>query len=318
MHYFRYDLYKRERQLSERELLNYIPEFFFYTLFLPFHDSEKYSILLADKNIAEQIFRSLEIAHPHTICKLIDNHIYTNQLVEVSCDHVEQELTEKQYQKVFVKPVEGQGGYGIHIFNRSANGKYVTKAGDIFNREFLNEIGEQNDYIIQSGLEQDPEISNIYPHSVNTCRITTENKHRNVRILCSVLRIGRDGKQVDNICQDGLILQIDTDTGKAGDHVTSEQCEYFDRHPDTNFIFKGYEILNWTEIKKFAIESARKLPQFTYLAWDIALTEKGPLAIEVGPLSFALDLYQVALGGLREIFGIGDPQFYWKNRGQRA
>ena len=317
-HYFRYDLYKREKQLPERELLNYIPEFFFYTLFLSFYDSEKYRILLADKNIAEQVFRSLGIAHPHTICKLIDNHIYTNQLVEMSYDQVEQELTEKQYKEVFVKPVGGPGGYGIYVFNRSANGKYITKAGDIFHREFLNEIGEQDDYIIQSGLIQDPDISKIYPHSVNTCRISTENKHGNVRILCSILRIGRDGWQVDNIGQDGLSLAIDRSTGKIGDHATSEQCECFDRHPDTNFVFKDYQILNWAEIKKFAIESARKLPQFTYLAWDVASTEEGPVATEATLFGFGLDAYQVTLGGLREIFAIDDPQFYWKNRGRRA
>lgn len=317
-HYFRYDLYRRERQFVERELLNYIPEFFFYSLFLPFYDSEEYKILLADKSIAEQVFTSLRIAHPDTICRLIDNHIYTSQLVEISYDRVEQELTEKQYKEVFVKPVRGPGGHGIYVFSRSADGNYMTKTGGMFNRQFLNKIEEQNDYIIQSGLIQDPDISKMYPHSVNTCRISTENKRGNVRILCSILRIGRNGWQVDNIRQDGLSLAIDVSTGKVGNHATSEQCEYFARHPDTNFVFKGYEILNWTEIKKFTIESARKLPRFTYLAWDIALTEKGPVAIEATLFDFGLDAYQVTLGGLREIFAIDDPQFYWKNRRETA
>ena len=317
LHYFRYDLYKRERQLSERELLNYIPEFFFYTLFLPFYDSEKYSILLADKNITEQFFRSLGIPHPHTICKLINNHIYTSQLVEISYKDVKEELTERNYQKVFVKPVDGQGGYGIYIFNKNDSRQYVTKDNDVLNEEFLDKIGAKNDYIIQPGLDQDPEISKIYPDSMNTFRITTENKNGNLRILCSVLRIGRGGNQVDNISQDGLVLKIDIDTGKVGDHATSEQCEYLEKHPDADFIFKGYKILNWNKTKKFVRESAKKLPQFTYLGWDIALTKNGPLAIETN-LGFGLDLYQVALGGLREIFLISNPQFYWKNRGKRA
>jgi hypothetical protein len=59
------------------------------------------------------------------------------------------------------------------------------------------------------------------------------------------------------------------------------------------------------------------LPQFTYLGWDIALTKEGPLAIETN-LGFGLDLYQVSLGGLREAFGIENPKFYWKNRGERS
>ena len=37
LHYYRYGLYKKNKELSERELLNYIPEFFFYYLFLTHH-----------------------------------------------------------------------------------------------------------------------------------------------------------------------------------------------------------------------------------------------------------------------------------------
>ncbi|GAH54575.1 unnamed protein product, partial [marine sediment metagenome] len=218
-----------------------------------------------DKIIAEQFFRSLSIPQPDTICKLVNNHIYNNELVEISYNDVEHELTEKEYQKIFVKPADGQGGHGIYIFNKNDSGEYVTKDNDVLNEDFLNKIGAKNDYIIQSGLEQDPEISKIYPHSVNTFRIATENKNGNVRILCSVLRIGRDGNQVDNISQDGLILRIDIDTGKLGDHASSEQCEYFEKHPDTNLVFKRYKILNWSKIKKFTMETAKRLPQFIYL-----------------------------------------------------
>ena len=65
------------------------------------------------------------------------------------------------------------------------------------------------------------------------------------------------------------------------------------------------------------MENAKRLPQFTYLGWDIALTRRGPLAIETN-LGFGLDSYQIALGGLREPFQISDPQFYWKNKGKRV
>lgn len=316
LHYYRYNLYRKDKELSESELLNYIPEFFFYRLFLPFYDSEKYKTLLTDKIITERFFRSLSIPQPDTICKLINNHIYTSQLVEINYADVEQELAQKKCQKIFVKPADGIGGYGIYIFSKNGRGQFVTKDNDVLNEDFLSKIGAQNNYIIQPGVEQDPEISRIYPHSVNTFRITTENKDGNVRILYSVLRMGRAENQVDNIAQDGLIRKIDVDTGKVGDYATSEQCEYFEKHPDTNFVFKGYEISNWRKIKKLTMESAKKLPQFTYLGWDIALTKGGPLVIEPD-LVFGLDSYQIALGGFREVFQINDPQFYWRNKGKK-
>jgi hypothetical protein len=316
MHYYRYDLYRKDKDLSETELLNYIPEFFFYTLFLPFYDSDKYEILLTDKIITEQLFRSLEISQPHTICKLFNNHIYTNEFKELSFNTVQKELISNEYSKLFVKPVNGQGGYGMYIFNRDHNGKYFTKNKDEFNEEFLNKIGSMNDYIIQPGLEQDHEIAKIYPHSINTCRIATENINGNIRVLCATLRMGRGGMQIDNGSQGGVILKIDVDTGNLSDYFTTEQSEYFDKHPDTNFDPKNSTISNWNEVKQFVTESARKLLQFTYLGWDIALTTNGPSAIETN-LCFGLDHFQVPMGGLREIFRIDDPLFYWKNRGEK-
>jgi hypothetical protein len=313
LHYYRYDLYRKDKELFERELLNYIPEFFFYNLFLPFYDSKKYEILLKDKIITELLFKSLAISQPHTICKLINNHIYTNELGEGTFNALKQELEEKKYQKIFVKPVDGEGGYGIYIFNKNKSGQYLTKDNDVFNEDFLNKIGVKNDWIIQLGIEQDPEISKIYPNSVNTFRIVTENKNGNVRMLCSELRIGKDRSQMDNFSQGGIVVKIDITTGKFGEYAISEQCEYFEKHPDTNFVFKRHKILNWNKVKEFVIESAEKLPQFTYLGWDIVLTKNGPVAIETH-LNFGLDGIQLVSGGLREIFQISEPQFYWKKK----
>ena len=312
LHYFRYDLYRKDKHLSDSALVNYIPEFFFYNMYLPYYDSRKFEILLSNKIITEQYFRSLNIAQPKTVCKLINSKIYTNELEEISFYGVEEKLKELSPKKIFVKQVDGLVGYRIYIFQKNDLGKYIDRDNKMFNESFIKEIIKNNDFIVQPGLEQDKKLSNIYSNSVNTFRICTENKSGNVKFICSTLRIGRYGNQVDNSAQDGIILKVDKDTGKVGDHATSEMNECFYVHPDTNFVFKDYKIKNWSEIKNFAIKSASKLYQFTYLGWDIALTEKGPVAIETN-LGFGLDHYQVALGGVREIFGINDPSYYWRN-----
>ena len=312
LYYYRYNLYRMDSQVSEEELLNYIPEFFFYSLFLPFYNKEQYEILLRDKIINEQVLRSVNIDQPYTICKLFNNHFYNNELKEISFDVINQVLAKKICNKLFVKPVDGQGGYGIYIFIKNDAGQYITREGILFSEQFLREICVKNNYIIQAGINQAPEMSKIYPHSVNTLRIATENKYACVRMLCSVLRMGRNGNQVDNCSQDGIVLKIDPTTGAAGNFATSETCEYFQSHPDTNFVFNELKITNWNVVKDFVIESASKMPQFTYIGWDIGLTNSGPLAIEAN-LGFGLDLYQIAVGGLRETFGIDNPRFYWKN-----
>ena len=317
LHYYRYDLYKKEKELSETEILNYIPEFFFYYLFLPYYDSTKYTILLTDKNITEQLFRSLVIRQAHTICKLINGRLYTNKLVETNFSRIEKELEEKNYQKIFVKPLDGQGGYGIYIFHKRDRGRYMTKTGDELDNNFLREIASKGDYLVQPGVIQDSAISKIYAHSVNTVRIITENKSGNIRILYAILRMGRGDHELDNIGQGGIFTRIAIETGELNDYAVSDQCEAFRKHPDTNFVFENYGIPKWNSVRQFVMESTEKLSQFTYLAWDIALTSQGPLAIEAN-LKYGLDGGQIAGSGLRQVYNISDPQFYWKNKGKRT
>lgn len=310
LHYFRYGLYKKDRSLTKEGLINYIPEFFFYNLFLPYYDGDKYSILLQDKNITEQIFRGVCIKQPYTICKLIKSKIYSRDLKEMDFREINMELKEKAYKKIFIKPVDGQGGYGIIIFHLSENGKYINNNVEL-SETFLLNISKENDYIIQEGIDQDESITKIYPSAVNTFRIATENIGGKVRVLCSALRIGKQGNEVDNASQDGIVLGIDYNTGNCNDYACDENDEIFYKHPDTNFVFKNHNINGWDSIVNFTLQCASKLPQFTYLGWDIALTKEGPMAIETN-LEFGLDLYQIALGGLREVFKITEPNNYWK------
>jgi hypothetical protein len=314
LHYYRYDLYKKEYQLSDKQLLNYIPEFFFYKVFLSYFDSDKYSILIEDKNITEQILRSFDIKQPNTLCKLIKGKIYTCELRLLNFQELMNDISKNQYEKIFVKPADGRGGHGFFIFHKNNDKKYKTKDEVEFNEKFLTDIGSKRDYIIQSGLKQDYELSLLYPDSVNTFRIATENIKGNVRIVCATLRIGKSGNEVDNSSQGGIALGIDINNGFCKDFATTTDSDrMFYKHPDTGFIFNNYKIKNWDEIKKFTIGCAAKLLQFTYLGWDIALTVDGPVVIEAN-LSFGLDHFQIRLGGLREAFHIESPDFYWNNR----
>lgn len=314
LHYFRYDLYRKDKQLSGKELINYIPEFFFYRIFLPYHDSNKYAVLIDEKNITEQIFRSLGINQPKALYKIINNNLYNIEMKNQNYLDFKLDLEVNKYPKIFVKPSNGQGGNGIYVFHRRNNGIYKTKLEEELNKEFLDELHKKGDYIFQLAVNQNKNISSIYPDSVNTFRIATENKMGSVRILCATLRVGKMGNEVDNGSQNGLVLGINIDTGKIKEFAVTEEGEKFYNHSDTGFEFRNFKIPEWARIKEFTMDSARKLPQFTYLGWDIALGEEGPLAIETN-MNFGLDHYQISIGGLKDIFLIDNPDFYWENKG---
>ena len=313
LQYIRYDLYRKNKELSDHELIDYIPEFFFFYLFLRFHDTSRWSVLLEDKNVTEHVFKSLQISQPDTIGKIIRGGLYTANNREMAYKDFERTLKEKDVKKLFVKPVDGKCGFGIFAFGKENIGAYVSADKQTLTEEFLKNIGTHKNYIIQVGIEQDKELNKIYSHSVNTFRIITENIQGNVRIICSILRVGKGGNFLDNSAQGGIVVKVDIYTGELGAVASTDDCDSYFRHPDSHYIFRDKKIVQWDAIKKFVLESAQKLPYFMYMGWDIALTEKGPLAIESN-LQFALGHHQVVWGGLREKFNIMAPRMYWNTR----
>jgi len=314
--YFINDLYRSDNQITQEEIINYIPGFFWYELYLPHYTSYKYSEAIDNKIFTELFFNSLKIAQPEALCMVINNRLYSSEMVKSSFEQILLDIKRKSPHKLFVKPTESGAGRGIYIFNKSEGGQYSSHENVIFNENFLSMVGKSSDLIIQAGVEQDPEFSSIYPHSVNTCRIGTANMDGKSRVVCAMMRVGRSGKEIDNVSTGGLCTKIDINDGKLGDYAMSYDNQKFSEHPDTRFIFKNYKISRWNEIKKFASDSADKLPHFAHLGWDITLTEKGPLAIEPN-LSFGIEALQIANGGLRPAFSIDNPDYYWKNLGKR-
>lgn len=316
-HYYMYDLYENDKQLTKEALLSYIPDFFWHYLFLPHHTSYKFWMLTDNKIFTERYFKCHNISQPDTLCNIIDGRIYSPDMVLLTYEQLKQKVDCNDNKKLFMKPAESGRGLGIYIFHKNDDGDYLASGNIFFNNSFLDLTGKKQDYVIQKGIIQHPEISSIYPGSVNTVRIITENKEGHVSVLCAMMRIGRGESEIDNASAGGIFLKIEIPSGKVGDFAMSYDCEKFSHHPDTGFVFHNYHLPLWHEIVKFARESAAKIPFFTHLAWDIALTPEGPIAIEIN-LGPGIGSLQISCGGLREVFGIDNPEYYWKNPGKRS
>jgi hypothetical protein len=316
-HYFTNNLYRADNEVTDEELINYIPQFYWYYVFLPHYSSPSFYMIGENKIIIEQFFKALKISQPKTLCILLHGYVYSSGMERLTGNQVQNELIHNNPEKLFVKPAEGCGGKGIHIFHKNDPGHFVTKDNVSFDQNFLDTIGKDQDYIVQYGVTQNREISEIYPESVNTFRIYTENKNGVSRVVCAMLRMGRGHKEIDNVSSGGICVNIDISTGKLGDYAMSYDEEKIAQHPDTHVAFHNVTISQWDEIRKFATVSASKMPFLTYLGWDIALTPDGPVAIEINRTPI-LDVMETLSGGLREAFGIDDPDYYWKNLGKRA
>lgn len=297
LHYIRYGLYNRE--LSKDELLDYIPPYYLYNFYYPTIftgvDTKKYS----DKYSLFKIFTNNEIPTPNVIA-LYHNRALSNNL---SITDLFQSLNNGE--KLFFKPRYGQGGTGIIVI-KNINGQYLLNNTPISSKQLEAILNKNNiDYVIQKGVVQRKDISDINSTSVNTLRAVTQLRNNIPNLSVCVMRIGRDGKDVDNSHQGGISVQVDVNTGEMNQYAHEEHGydRTYESHPDSGFIFKGFKIKEWDNIKKSILDYAAKLKEVKEIAWDIAIVDEGILVIEIN-IGYGLDHLQCCCGGLRRILNI--------------
>ncbi len=169
------------------------------------------------------------------------------------------------------KPLEGSSGQGIR--------KYTAEDWKDGPEKFLNRLRNDGIGILEEMVIQHPKMASLCPTSVNTCRITTLMGDKQQGIVYAFLRIG-NGKVMDNVDCGGMAARIDLASGKLLTVGADKQGNTFIKHPITNTSIIGFTIPFWEEAKAMCLEAAKKVPEMRYIAWDVAITEKGPTFIE--------------------------------------
>lgn len=173
---------------------------------------------------------------------------------------------------IIAKPIDATCGKGVEKFSVSEFESYDAMY-DALKAKSDAELLE--DYIVQHH-----EVSAIYPHSVNTCRIMTLLRDNTVHVVFAAIRIGNNGKVVDNINNGGLCSPINIETGELIFPGYDKTGAEFDVHPETGHKIKGFIIPFWKEALEMCKKAALVTPQIRYMGWDVAITENGPVFVE--------------------------------------
>jgi len=308
--YIRYGMYRNDCKMSIEEMKDYIPNYFAYYLFFP-KIYKDYGVISEDKMLTYQVFESLRIKQPKLLLHYTNGMFYDNRRNFISDKIVNELIEQSRAEKLFLKPTTGLGGKGILVFNKKE--KFVTEEGDEISARFIqNTLGQHENYLLQEGVQQHEELNKIYPHSVNTFRVNTMIVDGKAKILFSFLRMGRGGGQLDNASLKGFVCRVDQESGEFASVGTSKLFTKIDKHPDTNFQFKGYTFPYWEEVKQFVLIAANKLENIGCAGWDVAYSTDGPQIIEINA-GAGLQSLQDNYGGVRTAFGIDNPKKYWYN-----
>jgi glutathione synthase/RimK-type ligase-like ATP-grasp enzyme len=174
-------------------------------------------------------------------------------------------------QVVISKPASATCGKGIEKLNKS-------DFADL--REMYDHIKSAGSGLVEDYIIQHPDVSAIYPDSVNTYRIVTVLSEGRANVVYAFIRIGNGGRFVDNINSGGMAAPINVDTGVIQYAAFDKDSVYYDVHPSTGCRIAGYQLPYWRESVEMCLKAAHVVPQLGYVGWDIAVSADGPQLIE--------------------------------------
>ena len=279
--YWHQYLYSRNGLFSEK----YIPASIYFSSIIFRLNNFRFGPAYADKAFYDTLFA--DINRPLTYVKNINGFYYddkgpiTKEEAIIRCNDLGGAV---------IKPsIFGHWGKGVKVFH-SENG-------------FISELGKDvsglfNDYrrnfIIQSKIEQHPDLASLNPTSVNTIRVLSYRKENEVVVLYAVIRIGRLGKNVDNETAGGIKADIDLSTGQVKGPAFGSPKEKDMDYTDSGVMIDKYQIPSFTKVLDLVKDLHLRLPYFRLVGWDISVDRDGnPVMIE---WNRSAELSQVAHG----------------------
>ena len=182
------------------------------------------------------------------------------------------------------KPMNGECGRGIFKIKKDDK-------QDLFS---LYEQCVKNDMLVEECVYACDEIEQFHPASLNTIRVVTMSNGTDSVIVGAALRIGAGGSIIDNVAGGGVSVPICMKNGEIQENaMDANGCEY-EKHPDTNIVFKGTRIPNWNKVEEMCREASTIVKDAVFTGWDICVLPSGEVELieanampDIGVVQFA-------------------------------
>lgn len=282
----------------------------------------KYFILARNKYLAHRMLESAGIRTSSLYCyyepmgKVVGSAEIATNVADVAAM-----LEKKHVVTCVVKSTEGSHGDDVLVV------KSIDYMGDDARLHLhdgttmaLSKVLENGPRIFESLISQTEQFSSFNPSSVNTVRfMTTLYPDGSARVIATFAKIGRIGRCVDNAGSGGNVdACIDVESGRIIQAVRFDgvrRMEEIDAHPDSGAALKGEVVAGWNEIKAQVARFQQAFPWCKAAGWDIAITEEGPVVIEVNDMWDRTGQMFVGHGWRKEI---RDCYKAWHAAGYRA
>lgn len=288
-------LYTKKR-ISVQEYLNYysyLKDTSFKESFLSYSEAEeywkilnpnKYSAIARDKHLTHLVLEEANIPMPKLFA-------YYNSEAGDDYQTIREQLVKNDVHQCVIKPAaDSAHGGGVFVCRNivfdELDCQIEKTNGDKVSLKNLLEINKHTPLLFEEKVNQTEQINSINSSSVNTIRFMTAlYPDREVKVIATFMKIGRAGSDIDNAGGGGNVdCGINPESGCCYNTVqfnSFNDIKHVEKHPDTGTQIENIIIDNWHNIVKKIKEFQSRVPYLKMIGWDIALTDSGPIVVEI-------------------------------------
>ena len=286
--YYRYRLYRNGISADEK------------AMFLGFFDGWRWllavnglktSVLTSDKLITSRLLHSCGIPHPACLGVFgLPKGFLDRPNPEQTRNEFSEFLSAPNRQNFFLKPIYGGRGFG-HIsvgqcLKDGSEWELLPRKTSITAADLTTRIVEAREpYLAQERMVPHPGLSCFGSDVLHTIRFITVLDGE-VQIAQAAMKIAIGDLPVDNYLKGNALAGINLDSGVLGPGYSVAESgplmlpRLSNSHPRTNSRIEGQELPLWNETLQVVKQAASCFHLNSVLAWDIAVTEQGPIVIE--------------------------------------
>ena len=251
---------------EQKKSPKYITKKTFHSIIEPSVNNIIYAEVFSNKNYLDLILKNANV--PQVLVRKIDGTLLNLNYELISNEEAKKILLEEKEEMIYKPTIESCGGRGIiFLDNKIAENR-------------INDILQQDNFIIQRIVKQHEKLKEFNSSSLNTVRVMTLLLNNNVHILYMVLRVGKEGMKLDNASAGGIQIPIMKNGMFSNNIVTIDNKKVTDEK-----ILKKYNNKEMPFYNQIAKEVKRLHPFIStckIVGWDIAIDEKGnPTVIEI-------------------------------------
>jgi hypothetical protein len=232
---------------------------------------------------------------------------------------LERYLGDPENYPCFAKPLDGIFSVGALDMTRTAdahvelgNGSSLATSDIV---RYIVELGG-NGYLFQDRLRPHPVLMRAFGPTLACLRLLVLLEPAGPTVVSAVSKIPLAGSMADNFWRAGnMVAAVDLDSGSLARAVsgTGEDRRQHEHHPETGVRIEGMALPDWPDVLDLCRRAARVFAGIRNQSWDIALTDAGPVLMELN-YGGDFNLHQLAHGKglLTEMFAEHLRRFGYK------